>query len=98
MSMTDLRTRALKMAEAPWSYGSADLRDLIIDLVAALPLAANPVDDRIGPDPDCKSCGGDGVDTDPQGRFDYPCYGPCPHCWVKAPLTFQDAARRGGMW
>jgi hypothetical protein len=33
------------------------------------------------PDPDCPACGGEGVDTDPYGLFDFDCYGPCPDCW-----------------
>jgi hypothetical protein len=33
------------------------------------------------PDPDCPACGGEGVDTDPYGLFDFDCCGPCPDCW-----------------
>lgn len=28
----------------------------------------------------CRNCGGEGVDTDPYGFFDYPCYGKCKDC------------------
>ena len=35
----------------------------------------------IAPNSDCTTCGGEGVDTDPYGCFDYECRGPCPDCW-----------------
>lgn len=32
------------------------------------------------PYPECKDCGGEGVDADPYGLFDYPCIKACPKC------------------
>jgi len=39
---------------------------------------------RLAPRPDCVTCGGEGVDADPYGRFDYECAKPCPQCYVAA--------------
>lgn len=52
--------------------------------------AINEYDDRAkateqeeasSPDPDCPECGGEGVDADPYGRFDYDCREACLACW-----------------
>ena len=49
------------------------------------------------PNSDCITCGGEGVDTDPYGCFDYECRGPCPDCWpeqeqVQVSQADRDAA------
>lgn len=44
---------------------------------------------------ECTSCGGEGIDTDPLGLFDYPCSGPCPACWPAEPKNGERVWYRG---
>lgn len=48
-----------------------------------------------GPNPDCESCCGEGVDGDPYGMFDYTIASPCSDCWPAEtevePLSPTDA-------
>jgi hypothetical protein len=47
-------------------------------------------ENNISPDIDCLSCGGEGVDADPYGQFDYDCIIACPDCHTSQP-TQSDA-------
>lgn len=48
-------------------------------------------DPRNYPDPDCAHCGGEGVDGDPAGYFDYDVRAGCPHCWSEDEFFEDDA-------
>jgi len=37
------------------------------------------------PDQDCETCGGDGIDADPYGLFDFDIVKPCPNCKEEEP-------------
>jgi len=49
-------------------------------------------ENNISPDIDCPSCGGEGLDADPYGRFDYDCIIACPDFHTIQP-TQSDALR-----